>query len=108
MLVWDVTENYLLHCIDVQPNGGFVSDCCWSDTGRRVLSVGSDGRARLWDAEGGGELCQVGGWRRGCVGGGQAGRNSRARLWDAEAGGELCQVGVEGRIPRHTTEHVRA
>lgn len=36
-----------------------VFDCSWSGDSRRLLSVGSDGRARLWDAAAGSELCAV-------------------------------------------------
>lgn len=58
VLIWDVSRNCLLY--DIPAHDGKVFDCGWSGDSRRLLSVGSDGRARLWDAAAGSELCQVG------------------------------------------------
>ena len=59
---------------DIQAHVGSVYDCSWSGDSRLLLSVGTDGRARLWDAAAGSELCQVCGDLCGRVrGGGCAG-----------------------------------
>ncbi len=58
ILIWDVARNCLLY--DIAAHDGKVFDCGWSGDSRRLLSVGSDGKARLWDVAAGSELCQVG------------------------------------------------
>ena len=57
ILIWDMEHNCLLY--DIDAHNGSVYDCSWSGDSRRLLSVGTDGRARLWDAAAGSELCEA-------------------------------------------------
>jgi WD40 repeat protein len=57
ILIWSIERNCLL--FDIQAHSGKVYDCSWSGDSRLLLSVGTDGRARLWDAAAGSELCEV-------------------------------------------------
>ncbi|KAG1679114.1 hypothetical protein FOA52_000469 [Chlamydomonas sp. UWO 241] len=57
ILIWDVARNCLLY--DIKAHVGRVYDCSWSGDSRRLLSVGTDGRARLWDAAAGSEMCSA-------------------------------------------------
>ncbi|MEW5305080.1 MAG: hypothetical protein WDW36_007644 [Sanguina aurantia] len=54
VLVWDVQQDCLL--FDIPAHEGKVWDCSWSGDSRRLLSVGSDGQAKLWDTTAGSEL----------------------------------------------------
>ena len=57
ILIWSVEKGCLLY--DIQAHSGRVYDCSWSGDSRLLLSVGTDGKARLWDSAAGSELCQV-------------------------------------------------
>ncbi len=57
ILVWSIEKACLLY--EIQAHNGKVLDCSWSGDSRLLLSVGADGKARLWDAAAGAELCQV-------------------------------------------------
>ncbi|GAX75027.1 hypothetical protein CEUSTIGMA_g2473.t1 [Chlamydomonas eustigma] len=57
ILIWSIERNCLL--FDIQAHTGKVYDCSWSGDSRLLLSVGTDGRARLWDAAAGSELCEA-------------------------------------------------
>lgn len=57
VLVWDVQQDCLL--FDIPAHEGKVWDCSWSGDSRRLLSVGSDGQAKLWDTTAGSELVKV-------------------------------------------------
>ncbi len=62
ILVWSIEKGCLL--FDIQAHNGKVYDCSWSGDSRLLLSVGTDGKARLWDSTAGSEVCQVGKPRR--------------------------------------------
>eukprot|EP00798_Chlamydomonas_sp_ICE-L_P018883 gene18883-25441_t len=42
---------------DIPAHEGKVLDCSWSGDSRQLLSVGADGRVRLWDSASGAEIC---------------------------------------------------
>eukprot|EP00798_Chlamydomonas_sp_ICE-L_P019005 gene19005-25590_t len=57
ILVWSVTEDSLI--FEINAHQGKVYDCSWSGDSRRLLSVGADGRVRLWDSAAGSEICEA-------------------------------------------------
>ncbi|KAJ9517002.1 hypothetical protein QJQ45_027353 [Haematococcus lacustris] len=80
VLIWDVLNNCLLY--DIKAHDGKVFDCSWSGDSRRLLSVGSDGKARLWDSAAGSELCAA---------------NFHRGFGVVEAGGFIkCDLSVDG------------
>ena len=57
ILVWSVHRDCLIY--EIPAHEGEVFDCSWSGDSRQLLSVGADGRVRLWDAAAGCEICRV-------------------------------------------------
>eukprot|EP00798_Chlamydomonas_sp_ICE-L_P018924 gene18924-25488_t len=57
ILVWSVSHNCLIY--EIKAHEGNVYDCSWSGDSRQLLSVGADGKVRLWDAAAGSEICQA-------------------------------------------------
>ncbi len=57
ILIWSVDQSCLL--FEIQAHDGKVFDCSLSVDSRLLLSCGTDGKAKLWDAAAGAVVCQV-------------------------------------------------